>query len=84
MDKASGKLDQSLVKRMVGVVSPLSEPKLFQDIVGLVVEPSIETGQIPAEAGDLEVLTADVPRIRLQRMQELRDALGLRKIFGRM
>jgi hypothetical protein len=81
---ASSKLDQSLVKRIVGVESPLSEPELFQDIMGLVVESSVETGQIPAKAGGLEVLTADVPGIRLQRMQELRDALGLRWIFGRM
>ena len=44
VNKASGKLDQSLVKRIVGVESPLTEPELFQDIVGLVVEPSIETG----------------------------------------
>jgi len=84
VNKASGKLDKSLVKRIVGVESPLTEPELFQDIVSLVVEPSVETGQIPAKAGDLEALTADGPGIRLQRMQELRDALGLRWIFGRM
>jgi hypothetical protein len=39
VDEASGKLDQSLVKRIVGVESPLTEPELFQDIVSLVVEP---------------------------------------------
>lgn len=53
VDEASGQLDQALVKGMVGMPPPLTEPEILKNIVGLVISTGVEALQIADDAGIL-------------------------------
>jgi hypothetical protein len=77
MHKSPCKLDQPLVEGIVGMFPPLPEPELFEHVVGLVVAAPVEAGEISSQAGSLEVSTGP----RVQRVQELRDAIRLESVL---
>lgn len=56
MNERAGQLDQSFVKKVLGL-TPLSQPKLLQDLVGLEKQLLVETCKIP------QIMSVQVPAL---------------------
>jgi len=59
--KAPGKLNQSLVKKMIGRGSPVPEPKMLKHIMGFIITLGIKTLEITEIAGIKSYLIKAVP-----------------------
>lgn len=70
--ESPGQLDQPLVKGIIASQPTLLEPEMLEYIVRLIVEPPVETLEIPQIAG-----IESGAFIRAQRRHKTLDAIGL-------